>query len=457
MSRPWHSRAVLAACLLAAGAVCHGDVERRLYPVPVFIENENVLSGLHIELATREIGQPLEVFLSRAEGLAEEALADFLAALLAGDTSAALALTREAPHVPMENNRPLLEGYGRLLGQHRDRITVGRETLTGPDTVFTLLIRTQGAAGERAVARSLRFVQAQPGVFRFEGIQRDPFGILINDLYQTALDAGGLPEPRARFAYSYDIPGTAAGELVRFHFNGHAVDFDPFDPGANPAHPALAVYARAWSAFMAGDLAGFAAHWTEFSRRRILEWAPDTASENYQRVRQVLRNAGRRVKFLLDADPVYFVFHHVTDPLAPEFRMRYDVMYVPPGGPPVLANFFTEGYIDDILKEPGFFEEPFLRPLLASLGTAPGPDSSRVEELAAEVEAAALEAELAARPAAVPGPLAAAPPAPVDSGPPAPANPEPLWPWLLAFAVLILVAILLLRRKRRPDTQQEQP
>lgn len=423
-----------------------------LYPVPVFIEDTEVLSSMQIELTTRPINQPLDTFLAEAEGASEDVLAEFMIALLSGNTDTALQLTRDLPGVEQEQTRTLLQGYAGILSAHQERITVDRETLVGRDSLMTLRIDMEQGGEVRRVMRSLRFVDTPAG-FRFEGVQRDPVTILINNAYQVIENRGAMPDFVGESRdHLYTLPGTEEGSPVRLHFDGSAVSFDALNSADTPTDPILARYATAWQAVVAGDPGTFASYWTDFSGERILNWAPDSSAETWQRTKEALRDAGRRVKFLLDADPVYFVFYHPTDPLLEEFRFQYDVVYAPEGVDPVLANFFTEGYLDDILKVPELFVDPFLRPFLERIGESPGPDYERVEQLALEAEVAAVEAELAAQEEE------SLPVAPVADAPePSSRERSAFWPWALAFVVLLVVFYLLLRRGGKTKNPSQEP
>jgi hypothetical protein len=358
--------------LLGMGVPVWAEFSSTVLPVPVYIESEEVFTRLHLAMEVEELGFPLVAQPGSTDPELEEML-DFFELLLAGQWEEAEAATLPARDAPPEALGQIFQGYVQLVEGSLDDLRIERQVKLGHDRLLLWSIPlAEPVEGFDRLVRSFRFVrEGADGPLRFEGPRRDPFAILITSLYHEAQRVpGGLaPANPGDFEFGYDLPLENNGEPPRFLFNGRLLDTDIFASNSVASDPeALIFYREAMQALASGDPARYGPLFAPESQAKFQAWVAEMEPGSYDAYRDDMLFIGKRIYFMLDAEPVYYFFHLPTFEGVEGASFRYDMVWRSPEGKWEVVNFFIEGYFDDIVKNRGLFEEPFLRPALLAAG-----------------------------------------------------------------------------------------
>ena len=235
------------------------------------------------------------------------------------------------------------------------------------------------------------------------------------------------------FQHVISVPGLP----VRWMFNGFSTSWDAFGNGPVPDHPVTRAFASAASSLYQGDFEAYAAAHLPFSGKRIREWIASMNNEQKAAFADSVRTEGRKVTFVLDASPIFVVFYETNGR-----GVKYDTLVVGgrDGSTVQLCNFLFEGFIDEILKNRGFFYDPVIRPIAGRLQDpstpTPAPPSTPTDPSTTSIPSA---------------PSGDAPvPTPTNTTATAATEPKrsPSSVWLAFLLILVLAAVLIRRRYR---------
>jgi len=234
--------------------------------------------------------------------------------------------------------------------------------------------------------RSFGFVASEDGRFLWDGGRQGALNVLITDVMQKVAEtpADYAPVERPQVKYEYTIPSAGGGNPVCLGFNGKTYDFDVFGQEPDSSEELLSLYQRAYDALRKGEAKAFAECHTESSAKKFLGWIGQMGAEKFLEYRKEMEDSGRHVVFILDAWPMYIVFYQGSE--AGDLKYEYLVRDTRTGQLK-LTNFTFEGYLDDLLKDPELFIEPFLKPLLAGKISPVGTADSQVQPQPAKASA----------------------------------------------------------------------
>ena len=161
----------------------------------------------------------------------------------------------------------------------------------------------------------------------------------------------------------FEIPLTFNAHPVYLEFNGRKCDFDAF-AGLVSKDEVLSFYQKAWQAFRDESSEVFGSFCTESSRKRFNE----RLSEMKPDVRTAYINntlaEGRRVFFVLDANPIYIVFYRARTKTGYQ-PVRYDYVIRLPGNQGLqLTHIYMEDSLDFLLRDSGLFLKSFLSKIM---------------------------------------------------------------------------------------------
>jgi hypothetical protein len=436
----------LITCLLIAGT-SSAALEEQILPVPIYVEDTEVFSDLYIALKVEELGFPL---VDRVPGEDPELdrMLDFFEAVVGRNWAAAEAQTMPLPPgSAVEANQEVFEAYADLLAGSISDIRIENQVALGDDRLLIWSVPSEAETAEYSrLYRSFRFMRREDaGALLYEGPRHDSLSVLVTNIYHEGQRLpDGLESVSGRnFEYAYDIPVENNGEPPRFLFDGSIVDTDVFGPPPTTLEPpALSFYRQAMAALKTGDPTVYAPFFAEESRERFENWVTNMEASAYVGYYEDIAFIGKRIYFVLNADPVYMLFNLPTNEGIEGASFRYDTVWRNPEGDWKVVNFYIEGFFDDIVKDRGLFEEPFLRPTLIAAGLL---EEERI-------------------PLMIRKPVSSAPPPPqtanvLPTAPPVEPTPSPssdglpLWIWGLIVFLLILLAYFLRRQSASsPDS-----
>ncbi|MDQ8180226.1 hypothetical protein [Pelagicoccus sp. SDUM812005] len=405
------------------------------------VDRTDSLTDLIVEFSFEPVNAPMVEF---EPGTDEDKLAmnRFALSLLSGDVDQALDLSVVPQGRSREDGRQLLDAFSGMLSEYPDLMQLDRVVHMGDSRLMVWWLPVD--TGERYY-RSFRFIRdPSDGELRYEGVApTDPVASLLTYTFQTGYEEGPDQRGPEEFDYDYDIPGTE-GQPVRYRFDGVEIDVDAFNPLGETGNAAVDYYIEAMSALANGNPDDVAAFYTDFSQGRYSNWAVDQGAQAYEAFRQERLDLGSRIVFVMEAAPLYLIFYTPTDPTVTGAPLNYSAIYEHPEKGFQLTNFYVHGLADTVLKRREYFEEPFLRPLLANAGIL-----ARTQEPVGVVSTSSDND--------IPDPMAMQAgwdfepkgKTSIPTGVEDLAAQQSLWPWLAGAAVLIVATALLLLARRK--------
>lgn len=356
------------ALTLGPGSAQEDELSPAVLPVPVQVDEDLIVSQFLLELPH----QPMEVAWDdlgdNPTDVPRQAFARLMNTLAAGQIDLAAEFHRSPPFA--DDAGPALaklfvEGFAGAW----ESMEVVRRYDLGAEVDFAWEIELEGQQFRR-VTRISKEGAAKGEAFWLEEMEPKNMTALQNILAEAeqALAEGKaslLPKADAEaLSHHPEVPGTSA----RWHFNGQGMSFDAFaeNPENLPDHPVARFFQQACQALKSGEVSAYADLFTPVSRSRIAEWAQGLPDGGYEQFSGDMVAEGRHVLFILEADPVYFVFYRTKDERTP-----YQVVYRKDEESYQMTNFFMEGIFDSLLKDEDFFVYPILSPLF---GQAPEPE-----------------------------------------------------------------------------------
>lgn len=370
---------LLGLALLGAGPGWAAGFVGQAYPLPHRVDRERVRTSLLVQFDIERYGQPFAAFAARHLDPFEATFRRFVQALVAGDVAAVAALR---PGEAAAQTRALVQGY-RGFFEGGERIGVVARVAVGDYQVFVWDWPTPGGRVLQAFA-----IEGPADKPRVEIVTSNrPVDTLIVDALQGAQrqpDVYAPVAPERRYHFVLPVAGGRPGaHPVVLHFDGAPVDRELFDNGPAPASDAagaasggepptgrpadaLRAYAAAQAAFASRDMERFLGAHTDKSREKLKGWFEQMSPDRFDAYHADTLT-GRRVRFVLDADPLVIVFYT----RGRERRLYYDHLVSNGRRGYQLTNAYFEDFLDDVLGNDALFAtdlESFQKKIL---GAAP--------------------------------------------------------------------------------------
>ena len=422
---------MLAACAALGAVVCEKTMAAPVrLTVPFSVDRVQTPSGMALEIEGESLaGRTMEQLAATPPG-ALKAFSTLIGHFAAGRATEAAAMLRPQAFQASDDAAKYAQNMAAAFKDGWATLAVQRRYDLGPETWITWEVTTGG----QPVRRMSRFAEVNGRWLWSDELQSSSLRTVQTVITASEqLEAGGHPEARKVEGMAFKHKGLVPGTRASWLFNGFACNWDAFGQAAPPDHPVTRLYGEAARALHAGDVPGYAGYYTEFSGQRIKEAVAKMDDPQKVAYFDSLRQLGRRVTFVLEASPIFLVFYETTGR-----GMLYDTLFAPGGDVSKLkfCNFMVESFIDDILKDQGFFHDPVIR-LLAGrpedppkVGAATPPNNKTSSAVTAALPAA--------------GPLVASTTSPTATSSPSPRDPSvpggiPFWGWLLILVLLLLV------------------
>ena len=361
---------VLAACGWLALAGLTGSAAAELvterWRMPMRVDRQNIATSMVVEFDSELIDSDIAGF--GANGDAERGpMSAFVTALTQGDVERALDLTAIPSGAARGDAETLIKTFSGMFEEVGESVRIERVAHIGPDRLLIWSIPTDG---EERFYRSFRFVRDGDAGYRYEGVASEALASVLTNAFQVGQSLGPVTAPATSFEYDYLYPGTEE-QPVRMRFNGTELDVNAYNPLGETGVPPVDFFSQALQALATGTAEEAAQFYTDFSEGRYIQWAAKEGAEAYDAYRSDMRRYGARVVFALDAAPMHLLFYLPTDVDVKGSPLKYAAVHGDPESGFELTNFFVQGLTDSLLQRREYFEEPFLRPLLASKGVIP--------------------------------------------------------------------------------------
>ncbi len=372
--------------LMLSSVVRAEDFTLKTFRVPAEVDGDEVPSGIFLQCKVKDYNLPLEKFAALPNKDQRERLfLQTVNVLRSNDLSAFRKLW--GPVRPASASTDPKEQKKKI--ETAMTPTTAEDDFAGYRANFedfaSMQVDSQILAGSRSIF--MWYANAKTGPLETDFIVSTPTGgqpkvgapdsesdpgdyLIIFTMQERKQDPGNFgPAIDPKLTYHYALPlegkGQPGKEPVYLEFNGERVNFDVFDPSAPASDPVLDFYRSAYLTYKKKDLEGFEAMYTPKSAQKLKKsyaaMKKDVFDQYYS-----MTTAGRYVKFVIKADPIYLIFYssHKGDDWRPG-KLPYDyVVRDAKTGTFKLTNLFYEDFLDGVLKNPDLFDQSFFKPPL---------------------------------------------------------------------------------------------
>ncbi len=345
--------------------------------VPGHVEFETTPTSMRFEMEWQDYGAPgLEQFLTRKSlDPSEAAFADLMGSLRAGDVLRAEKLLRDPKSAASDATVPRkVERWREGFAGFRNVDVVGRARLGEVDLFLWQVARPPKEPYLRAF--SLRAVEGD-GFYAEMISSKTPARKMVLEALEKMLrepvryEAQAVSRPLPGFeTYRYSLP-LDLGSRVELVFRSKVVDFDVLG-GSAPDGEILSFYHDTWRRFAAGDYEAFMGRYTPGSAAKIRGRLEELTADQKKAFHQALVD-GRHVWAVVDADPLYVIFHSTgKNASSPESILRYDTVVRLPSGELKMTNHYYLSYFDAMLRDKHLFATTPAELRTRVLGLGPG-------------------------------------------------------------------------------------
>jgi hypothetical protein len=354
------------------------DFPLRTYPVPVNVDSSLVRSNMYLHFEMKDYNLSLEDFRKSATSPEEQlflraadtihvknpvALADIW-----GDPRPKKELTAGAVKVSEITPKQVVAEYAADFADLHKPKLIG-EVLVGSTTLFVWETSSDGTPTR--LGFQVNTDDKNKLWIKDLDSFRDPIASLIvltmNEALRNPAGYKAVDNPNTKFRYAFPLAGKGnpGKHPVFLYFSGQAFDFPVYSENKPAPTPLLAEYRQTYLAFKNKNYAEFTAAHTAESQIKLKEFMQLLSGNNGPQAIQRL-TANKFVKFVLDADPVYFVFYGGfagTD--WPPGSLGYDYVYKDPGsGKFLLTNFLFQGFWDGVFRDTNLFNQLIFKPAI---------------------------------------------------------------------------------------------
>lgn len=366
--------AIFVSCSLATGSI-----ETRSFSFPIDIDDSYyVRSSMYLRYSFEDYNEPFSEFKVKENSPVVNQFKKVLQDVRDQNTPKNIALSSHAKiakgYQPSDVYKQFIEFYSRVLspkntGINFQNLKLIKQIYIGNDCKIVWEVNSVPEM-ERGIFRgSFRFKKGPQDDFVWEIDIGDEVGSLISETTRSQSSKFAIPLDGVKCDYEYAIPGTAAGHPVYLQFNGEVCDFNVMNDTTDNE---ILVFYQQTCHLLAESPELLVDFYTKKSAQRyssIMEKYPKV-SDPYLRQTEIIRQ-GRKVLFLLNADPVFIVFYHTIKSTMkfPE-DVRYDYIIRDPKDSQLrLTNYSYYGLLSQFFSNKSLFIEPFLKPLLEKTET----------------------------------------------------------------------------------------
>jgi len=350
-------------CSINLICFANNEIKTASFPIPIRVDNDIIRSSLFIKCRFKKYEIPFKDFELMKLDYHEKSFVKLVNAIKQNDLISCLEVCSGYTQRSKNEIKQFMNAYHKSFVPIWDKIHVYYQFYIGNDRLFIWGVENAEPIKSGPLRRSFYFEKDRVGKFVWTASIPNTIDTLLTDIVQKN---AGFPGKYAlikneSFDYQYIIPGSTDEHPIYLQFNGKPYNVEVFTNQFEPSNEIINFYQKAYHVFKNMTAEDFAEFYTPVSRQKYREWATKMGKDSYNIHRQQTINAGRKVVFILNANPVYIVFHHRLD----NEYIRYQYIVRNSDNQKLkLTSFFFEGYLDDYLKNQELFVEPILRKII---------------------------------------------------------------------------------------------
>lgn len=370
----------LASCFFDAPQVMGQEIQFKSFPVPIRIDfGDCVESSLYIKCKSRSYNLPFPEFLSGKYAARETAFQQLTLALRMKNLPACLQVafrerswSEEEIHKQEENIGKMMNRFSKfidpsIVGQNFERLRLTNQFYVGNGGIFICGMDSPSLMSPRPFRIAYTFQTNSEGKFLWKPVSGRPseLTILLRESVERRIISPErfLPKNNITLNYEFPVPGTTGTpHPVYLQFNGKAYNLDVFEDLTGSNDKVLNFYQMAYHTLRDNSPEAFAMLYTEKSRHKYFDWLSKSDPNYLESYHKDKITGGRKVVFIMNADPLYFVFYKKNNGVI-QFD---DIVLDPKDGKLKLTNFYYNDYVHHYLKDKKLFRDPVLKSLISN-------------------------------------------------------------------------------------------
>jgi hypothetical protein len=360
-----------------APAIMGEEPVYKSFPVPIRIDFDNcVESSVYIKCKSKNYETTFPQFLSKESSTRESAFQQLAFAFRQKNLSTCQQLAFREPslsaekirkhneHVEKVMNRSSKFFDSTLLGENFEKLHVTNQFYIGNGGLFICGMDSPSSISPQPFRVSYEFETNQEQRFLWKPISGRPseLTILLRESVERRIKSPERFQPKenVKLGYEIAIPGTTKGHTAYIQFNGKVYNFNVFEDQAPSNEKILSFYQKAYHTLRDKSPKDFAQFYTDKSRQKYLDWLTTRDQRYLDWYHKDVLTGGRKVRFILDAAPFYFIFYQRNNG---DIKFE-DVVRDPKDGKLKLTNFYYNDYVHHYIKSKELFTNPILKPLI---------------------------------------------------------------------------------------------
>jgi len=355
---------ILLGFLTGSTPLMSAEIEPKSYPIafPMDLTVDYVPISLQIKCDVKQYDKAFWDFASKQNEKQESRLKELVFAIDNNDVNKCQDMTFLEPGINEEEILKIKKGVkwsvrgfrswafnDAVAGENLEKLKVFNQFYLGKSRVF--ILGTKEPPGCRPM---LSFVSGANGTFMWDMRNAGALKSLLGEVmrFEAVATPNVVPLENRKFDYEVAIPGTNDTEHVAYlEFNGEKYDFDVFsdtiDSPEKPTDEVVAFFQKKYLMLRDGaareDLAEL---YTDKSRERYLKSIKEPVSPAYtDKLFKNMATVKRRVRFVMDAKPLYIVFYQPSEWGSPGYSY---IIRDPKDAQLKRTNFHCSGFLDDL-------------------------------------------------------------------------------------------------------------
>lgn len=366
-------------CLLAGIQAQAAGFTARSYPAPINVDSHFIRTSMYLRFEVKDMNIAVDDF-AKANLTPEEVQFVRVAQYIHAKNDAALAEIWGDPRPKkpavqgavsisdIKPNQVVAEYAADFADLHKPRLI--SEVLVGSATLFVWETASDGTP----IRLGLQVVADEKNKLWIQDINssQDPIANLIvvtmNEVMRDPNAYKPTDNPGTKYRYAFPLAGRAdpGKHPVLLQFSGEPMNFPVYNVQVAPPSPLLTAYRNSFLSLKNKKYSEFSAeHHTAESQAHVSQMIPLLTSEKGPPIVQRM-TSNKYVKFVLNADPVYFIFYSALDGEDwPPGSLGYDYMYHDPAsGKFLLTNFMFQGFWDVVFRNANLFNQFIFKPAI---------------------------------------------------------------------------------------------
>jgi hypothetical protein len=351
------------------------EAQMKSFPVPVRIDFGRCLpTSLYVKCKCKQYDLSYPEFVARRMGQAESAFKEVVSAIAAKDPNACLQLCRGSSGLTDEQQQRYTKNINLLikafadtvLGEQLNKVRIDVQYYVGHTRLF--IWGLDNPPRRPAAFRTwMTFRRNSAGQLRWTPrVDRlDDFSMLLVSIMRqrARTDKQFQAVTKPGCTYEFALANTIEGDQAHLQFSGKVYDCNIFEERVDPADEILSFYQAAYHVLRDKSVEDFVKFYTRKSAEKYRQWLTGKHKKYAKWYHQDLIESGRKVLFIMDAEPFYFVFYRKNRSSDKAIRFE-DIVRDPSDNKLKLTNYNYLDYLHEFLKNKELFINPILKPLL---------------------------------------------------------------------------------------------